>query len=361
MKNFIYSGLILSGLLVYGCRQMPEQPDNSKIKLNLPSTPFDYSHVPSPSGTLEVYYEDGTLIDNNKATIGRVLFYDKALSFNNSTACASCHFQENGFSDTKATSVGFDGISTMRNSMPIGNLFNNIGTGYFWDTRSADIEDMVFRPIEDHIEMGFENIALITEKLSNLPYYKELFKKAYGDETITTDRMRESLGQFLFSIVNVNSKFDKGQRTNFSNFSFDEKDGMNLFVENGCSSCHFINSNFSPDGAKREKMANIGLDERDKDIGNNHQYRIPDLRNVAITGPYMHDGRFTSLNQVISHYGAGVKANPYLSEELKTDKKPKVPTSNYFGESQNNIVVFMQTLTDEFTTTNVRFSNPFSK
>lgn len=358
MKKIILSGILLTGLII-GCRQMPEQPNNNAIQLNLPAQAFDYSHISTPSGVTEVYYEDGTIINNDKATVGRVLFYDKALSYNNSTACASCHLQQNGFSDISKFSVGFNGQATKRNSMPISNLINNKGVGYFWDTRSPDIEDMVFRPIQDHIEMGFENIAVITEKISNLPYYKNLFKKAYGDENITTDRMRESLGQFLFSIVNINSKFDRGQKNNFNEFTSDEKDGMNLFIENGCSSCHFINKTFSPDGATRERMANIGLDLVDQDPGKNHHYRIPDLRNVALTSPYMHDGRFTTLNQVVTHYGANVQPNAYLSEELKSDKKPKVPSSNYFGESQSNIVNFLRTLTDEYTTTNERFSSPF--
>ncbi|MCC6818641.1 MAG: cytochrome-c peroxidase [Bacteroidia bacterium] len=357
MKKIILSGAILAGLII-GCRQLPTQPDNSIIEPMLPAVAFDYAHINSPYGKLSLYYEDSTLIDSKKATIGRVLFYDKALSHNNSTSCASCHIQANGFADVTAFSVGFNGQPTKRNSLSISNLFDVRKTGYFWDTRESKIEEMVFKPIEDHIEMGFENISLITEKISNLPYYKKLFKDCYGDELITQERMRESLGQFLFSIVNANSKFDRGQKNNFADFTTNEKNGMNLFVENGCSECHFIHTSFSPAGAERDKMANIGLDVSDKDKGKEHQYRIPDLRNVANTAPYMHDGRFTTLNQVVNHYGFNVQPNPYLSEELK-NKKPNIPPSNYAGTNNSDIANFLKTLNDDFTTVNERYSNPF--
>lgn len=357
--NKLFAASIISIGLIISCRQLPEQPDLSKIKLDLPSTPYEYNMISTPFGKKPVFYEDSSLIDNKKATIGRVLFYDKALSFNNSTACASCHFQANGFSDVVAFSAGFDGQATKRNSMPISNLFNNRQAGYFWDIRETKIESMVFAPIEDHIEMGFQNIALITEKIGSLKYYQQLFKDCYGDEKITTDRMRESLGHFLFSIVNTNSKFDIGLKTNFSNFSDIEKDGMELFKTNECDKCHFLSPQFSSEGANREKMANVGLDVVDRDPGKEGEYRIPDLRNVSKTGPYMHDGRFKTLNEVIAHYGFSVQKNPRLAKELK-DKKPEAAQpSNYSGFRQSNIVAFLKTLDDTYSTTDKKFSSPF--
>ncbi len=359
MKKLIFSLALIAALI--GCtRQMPEQPSIGEIKLNLPSVPFDYSSVNTIQGKIPVLYEDGSIINNKKATIGRVLFYDKALSFNNSTACASCHLQEKGFSDVVQFSAGFEGLPTKRNSMPISNLYMNRKAGYFWDTRESKIESMVFAPIQDHIEMGFSQIDLITEKIGNLKYYQQLFKDAYGDEEITTDRMRESMGQFLFSIVNVNSKFDKGIATGFSNFNIAETNGMELFVELECDKCHFLHEDFSLDGSKREKLANIGLEAENRDKGKDGLYRIPDLRNITKTGPYMHDGRFKTLNEVINHYGFGVQNNTHLSDELK-NRPPAHNFDSYTGGKKNDILAFLRTLEDENSLTDPKFSSPFAK
>ncbi len=356
MKKFVFSISLL--VLVIGCtRMLPEQPNVSDIQLNLPETPYEYNYINTPNGKVAVLYEDSSLINNNKATIGRVLFYDKALSFNNSTACASCHIQGNGFSDLNQFSVGFEGKTTKRNSMPISNLFDNRHTGYFWDTRESKIEQMVFAPIQDHIEMGFSQINVITEKLNNLKYYKNLFKTTYGDETISTDRMRECLSQFLYSIVNKNTKFDQGLRTNFSNFSPNETRGMELFKLLECNSCHFLDAKFSPEGAKREKFANVGLDAENIDPGKDGLYRIPDLRNIALTAPYMHDGRFNSLSDVINHYGSGIQKNPNLSDELKEKKTNLI--DSYYGTKRADIIAFLNTLTDQVTTKDAKYSNPF--
>jgi cytochrome c peroxidase len=347
--------------VLIGCtRQMPEQPVIGDIKLSLPSTPHNYNYVSTDQGKVPVLYEDGSLIDNKKATIGRVLFYDKALSFNNSTACASCHIQEKGFSDIKQFSAGFEGLPTKRNSMPISNLYSNRKVGYFWDTRETKIESMVFAPIQDHIEMGFSQIDLITEKIGNLKYYQQLFKDAYGDETITTDRMRESLAQFLFSIVNVNSKFDKGIQSGFSNFNQNEMHGMELFVELECDKCHFLHEDFSMEGSEREKLANIGLEAENRDKGKDGLYRIPDLRNISRTAPYMHDGRFKTLNEVINHYGFGVQNNTHLSDELK-NRPPTHNFDSYTGGKKNDILAFLRTLDDESSLTDPKFSSPFAK
>lgn len=359
MKKIVFS-LSLIAILIGCTRQMPEQPVVGETKLNLPSTPYEYSYVTTDNGQEPVLYEDGSVIDNKKATIGRVLFYDKALSFNNSTACASCHIQEYGFSDVSQFSVGFEGLPTKRNSMPISNLYNTRKVGYFWDTRETKIESMVFAPIQDHIEMGFTRIDVITEKIGNLKYYQKLFKDAYGDETITTDRMRESLGQFLFSIVNKNSKFDKGIKSGFSNFEQNEMRGMELFVELECDKCHFLHEDFSYEGSKRERFANIGLDAQDKDKGKDGQYRIPDLRNISKTAPYMHDGRFKTLSEVINHYGFGVQNNDHLSDELK-NRPPAHNFDSYSGGKKADILAFLRTLDDQSSLHDPKFSSPFEK
>ncbi len=205
--------------------------------------------------------------------------------------------------------------------------------------------------------MGFERIDLIAEKVSNLSYYKELFKKYYGDEEVTSKRIQESLGNFLFSIVSNNSKFDLGIKTNFSNFSPEELRGKALFTNNGCQNCHLLSSMFPSAYGTVNKSGNIGLDAADIDKGNNGSYKIPRLKNVAITGPYMHDGRFKTLDEVLEHYSGNIKNNPNLSANLKVSNAPR--KFNFTEQNKLDLIAFLNTLTDETMITDPKFSTPF--
>ncbi len=347
----------------YNCSKTFPITDVSTIELNLPVQPDNYAVASTPSGNKAVLFEDTTVLNNNKATIGRVLFYDKALSLHNNVACASCHLQQNAFSDIVAFSDGFDGLKTERNAMPIINLFEERKIGYFWDIRETKIENMVLKPVENHIEMGFEKSEFIPEKLNHLPYYKALFKKAYGDENATTKRVQESLSQFLFSIVSNNTKFDKGLKQNFTNFTQEEYNGKNLFVQNGCNNCHLVTPS-SPSfpssygQSASNTMGNNGLDLKDADKGKKGGFKIPRMKNVAITGPYMHDGRFKTLEEVIDHYSTGIKNNPTLSTSLKSfNNLPK--QFNFTDKQKKELIAFLNTLTDEAMLTDPKFSSPF--
>jgi cytochrome c peroxidase len=358
MKKLLLSFLLLTGLLLisFNCTKIPLQPDLNNIKLNLPKQAFDYSTLQTITGTKTLRYEDSSIINSKMATIGRVLFYDKALSINNTIACASCHSQKNGFSDNVSFSKGFSGGITSRNSMNISNLFESRKAGYFWDGRESKIENMVFAPIANHIEMGFDRLDLITEKVGNLPYYKPLFRDCYGDENVTDKRMRESLAQFLFSLVSYDSKFDRGLK-NHSIFTSEELDGFYVFIDN-CMSCHHLtddqNLSWYRDTAQYE---NIGLDNVDADEGRNGLYKIPNLRNVSKTAPYMHDGRFKTLTEVINHYRNGIKANKNLSEKFGGDKGPwPIYLSDY---DVDNLLLFLKTLDDNVLLNDSKFSTPF--
>jgi cytochrome c peroxidase len=366
-KIIIPSFIILILAISFNCSKNISSPDQTKVKFELPETPYAYNISQTPAGIKSNFYEDNTLINNNKATIGRVLFYDKALSINNTVACANCHLQNVGFADVTAFSVGFEEKNTVRNSIGINNLFDERNIGYFWDLRETKIEDMVLKPIANHIEMGFERIDLIAEKVSNLTYYKELFKKYYGDEAVTSKRIQESLGNFLFSIVSNNSKFDIGVQTNFANFTNQEKNGKTLFVNNGCNNCHMISSSFptgygSGGGSNNgglNKTGNIGLDVVDMDKGNNGAYKIPRLKNVAKTAPYMHDGRFNTLAEVLDHYSTDIKSNPSLSANLKVIGTNNPKKFNFSEQNKLDLIAFLNTLTDETLCTDPKFSNPF--
>ena len=362
MKKFSLICLTLLSIFIsYNCKQSIVQPNLGDIELNLPDQVYDYHilNIRSFGGGIyhdDLKYEDGSAINNYKATIGRVLFYDKALSINNSIACASCHLQQNAFADNKALSQGFEEKPTLRNSMGICNLIEEANIGYFWDSRETKIESMVFAPIANHIEMGFERIDLITEKIKQLPYYKQLFRNCYGDEQITADRMRESLGHFLFSIASGKNKFDQGVSSSFSNFTAQEIRGKELFVDNNCARCHLLSTSF-PSAYYGLKYANIGLDEKDADKGLDGVYKIPRLKNIGKTAPYMHDGRFKTLDEVLEHYSHNIQNNPNITFPL-TDAGGPVRL-NFSDSEKADLVAFLKTLDDNVMTTDVKFSSPF--
>lgn len=361
MKKLILGSLATIAIFIsYNCRKALITPDPSSIKLNLPAQPYRYSAVQDNQGSHDVYYENGSVINDYKATIGRVLFYDKALSLNNSVACASCHLQANAFADVTPLSKGFEEKLTLRNSMTIINLKeeSDNSIGYFWDGREQRIESMVFAPIANHVEMGFDRLDLIAEKIGKLAYYKPLFKACYGDEHVTQERMREDLGQFLFSIVNGPTRFDYGADHNFMNFTPSEISGKNLFMDHNCNRCHLLSTSF-PSGYYMSGYANTGLDLADKDHGNNGVYKIPRLRNVSKTGPYMHDGRFKTLEEVLEHYSNNIQPNPNLSSFLMDFNTGKPVKMGFTDDNKKDLIAFLKTLDDSYVTSDPKFSSPF--
>lgn len=365
-KYLILTSFLFALILIYSCKKSNEKSNlNSKIILNLPDVPYDYNLVIHNNNTKNnVLYEDGSPINNKMATIGRVLFYDKALSINNSISCASCHIQENAFADVKSLSKGFNEKNTIRNSMSIANLSDDIGIGYFWDTRQKKIENMVFEPISNHIEMGFTRIDLLANKLSNLNYYQELFKDCYGTEEITEEKLRKCLSSFLFSIVSSNSKFDDVIGRRIGKFTEEEENGFKLFTKSGCNLCHKISS-FTTSyygSSLNNSIANIGLETSNVDKGINGKYKVPKLFNISRTGPYMHDGRFKTLEQVIDHYSNGIKDNKFLSDNLKAlNKNGKFESKkfNFSEQDKKDLVSFLKTLDDVVMLNDVKFSSPF--
>ena len=315
-------------------------------------------------------------IKNEIATLGRVLFYDTKLSINNTTACGSCHLQAKAFSDATAGSAGFKGISTTRNSMAIANpmLTQNL----FWDTRTKSLQQMVLQPVQNHIEMGMEDLNFLATKLQKTAYYPNLFKKAFGDspmkslgEGVTPNGINIALMQFLTSMVSHNSKFDVGAKTKFSNFNELETMGKALFHSEklSCAKCH-TGANFSladentPDNpyggsSGTEGTANIGLNMVYQDNGRgNGKFKIPSLRNVELTAPYMHDGRFNSLEEVVEHYNKGIQAHPGLDANLK-DSKGQPKRLDLTNLEKTALIAFLKTLTDNTYTTDVKYSDPF--
>jgi len=351
-----------------------DDPVISSQILNLPATSFNYANIQFPGFFLnnDLRNEDNTPNNNPitdaGATLGRVLFYDNKLSANNTVSCASCHIQANGFSDPATLSVGFEGGLTGRNSMGLSNAKFYDNGRFFWDERAETLEDQVLMPIQDAVEMGLTLDELVS-KVAAEEYYQVLFTQAFGDDIVTTQRISFALAQFVRSMVSYESKYDEGlaqtnnPQANFPNFTTSESIGKNLFFSNRtrCSDCHDTNA-FVGDQAR-----NNGLDAILTDLGvggvtgNNNdrgEFKTGSLRNIALTAPYMHDGRFATLGDVIDHYDNGVQNSNDLDNRLRVGGG-QVRRLNLNPTEKQALIDFLLTLTDNNFITDVKYSNPF--
>ncbi|HEX4877689.1 MAG TPA: cytochrome c peroxidase, partial [Chitinophagaceae bacterium] len=319
----IFSGLVTT-LFFISCKKdnnTSNPTDPVAAVLNLPSTPFNYAsqalpaYLTTPPVQGQVNTPTTNPITDNGATLGRVLFYDKNLSVNNTISCASCHKQTNAFSDPVAKSQGFNGGLTGRNSMSLVFAAYYPNGRFFWDQRAATLEDQALMPIQDLVEMGMTLPALET-KLRSLAYYPPLFQKAFGSTDINNDKIAKAISQFVRSIVSYQSKYDAGRSAfppgplppnpAFTNFTAQENRGMQIFLSpaGGCVPCHGTETFTAP----QEKNNGLDLTTIDRGFGavvNNTNldatFKVTSLRNVELTPPYMHDGRFNTLEEVVEH------------------------------------------------------------
>lgn len=302
-------------------------------------------------------------ITNDGATLGRVLFYDRKLSRNNAISCGSCHLQSKGFSDPNQFSTGFEGGMTGRTSMAIENT--RFSFRYFWDQRALYIEEQVLMPIQNHIEMGM-SLSELVEKLQAVDYYPSLFEKAFGTSDITSDKISNALGQFVQSLTTYRSKYDLGKQNGFVDYTGLETDGMNLFFSGAinCNHCH-TTANFYDNQALSNGLDSIYSDNGrgiiTGDSADDGQFKVPSLRNIEVTAPYMHDGRFSTLEQVVEHYNSGIKQHRNLDDRLTTTGLTGGPPKRYYmtAYQKASVVAFLKTLTDQSFLTDVRFSDPF--
>ena len=290
------------------------------------------------------------------ATLGRVLFYDVRLSINNTVACGSCHLQRFGFADTAQASRGFNGGVTARHAMALGNARFYRRARFFWDERAATLEDQVLQPIQNSIEMGM-TLPALTTKLSATSFYAPLFTAAFGSSEVTSDRIARALAQFVRSLVTANSRFDQSMGGG-APLTPQEQQGLNLFNGRaGCARCHGTAANVSDD------IHNTGLDATITDAGaGGGRFKAPSLRNVGVRGRFMHDGRFTSLEQVIDFYDNGVQNNPQLDGRLQANGPGAGGGVQRLGLNAGEraaLVAFLNSLTDSAFLTEVKFSNPF--
>jgi cytochrome c peroxidase len=283
------------------------------------------------------------------------LFYDTRLSVNDRIACASCHHQALGFGDTVRFSRGVAG-HTSRRTMGLANArFYQLGH-FFWDERAATLEDQILRPIQDQVEMGMtlDDLAL---KLSLTSYYPPLFQAAFGSPNVTSDRISLAVAQFVRSMVSSRSRFDlafdAAGAFDPSKLTPEEGAGQQLFTVSGCAACHATNA------VVTDAPHNTGLDATITDQGaGGGRFKAPSLRNIAIRPPYMHDGRFQTLEEVVEFYDSGVQPVPGLDSRLRTAQGPK--RLNLTAAQRASIVAYLRTLTDTSFLTDPRFSSPFA-
>jgi cytochrome c peroxidase len=352
-------------------------PNTAENALRLPALAFNYAAPLLPPNFLvpPIVNQDNTpasnVVTDAGASLGRVLFYDKRLSTNRAIACASCHQQAHGFSDPRRFSDGFNGGVTSRNSMGLTQARYYPRGHFFWDERAATLEDQVLQPIQNAVEMGMTLPALVN-RLSVEPFYTNLFAQAFGSADITAERLSRALAQFVRTIISTRSKYDRGIPVGFSNFTAQESLGRQVFLGQvgtaTCAACHGTD-NFVPNN-----LFNNGLENpyRDKGVGaltglaqDEGRFKVPSLRNIELTAPYMHDGRFATLEEVVEFYNSGVVNHPNLSPPLRVPTPPGAPPGpprrlNLTAEQKAALVAFLKTLTDPATATDPRFSDPFN-
>ena len=343
---------------------------------------FNYETQNIPSYITKDNTPETNQINNEITTLGRVLFYDKNLSENNTIACASCHQQAFAFSDPLTSSVGLNGGNTGRHSMRLVNSRFSNEEKFFWDERATSLENQVTQPIQDHIEMGFSgtngdpDFNELIAKLSAIDYYQTLFDFAYGNSTIDEDKIQRALSQFIRSIQSFDSKFDEGfvQSPNlnapFPNYTPQENLGKQLFLNPppnggaGCAGCHAPPEfDIDPNTLNNGVIGVIGS-TTEVDLTNTRSPSLRDLVNPdgSLNGPLMHDGSMTSLLQVINHYNS-IPNNP---ANINLDNRLQRPGNqtqqlNLTINEKSALEAFLKTLSGSDIYTNEKWSDPFDE
>ena len=351
-----FSGLLMlvATLGLQGC-----QPDGNEVP---PPAATAYPWQ-TPRGFVQPTFPPDNPMTIEGVMLGRRLFYDKRLSDDNTQSCASCHLQDAGFSDPERFSTGIDGIQGSRNAMALVNLAWQ--DFLFWDGRENSLESQAIQPVIDPIEMH-TTWPEVEAKLRADPLYPALFKKAFGSDQISQDRITKALAQFERSLVSANSKFDRwfrGEET----FTAQELEGYTLFnSERGdCFHCHgdlntgltfgaFGNVQFSNNGLDSTLVPGSGYERVTGNPADRAKFKIPTLRNVEYTAPFMHDGRFATLRQVIEHYNFGGHPSATLDPNMKAAGIGR----NWSLEEKDALLAFMLTLSDPVFLTDTSFADP---
>lgn len=367
----IFSGLAMAFLLlVSACRENPSIVCTDCIEAQPIQATFDPSPMELPIPDYFPPLPTDALLTKSGVALGRRLFYDPILSRDSSQSCASCHRQDLAFSDGLAKSVGIRGEAVKRNAMALYNL-GYITQGFFWDGSVSTLPAQALLPVEDHRELD-NSWEVVEERLRQHPNYPKWFRQAFGiefAEEINRELAVEAIAQFELSLLSYQSRYDSVVYLNADFFTEEELRGEELFfiefdledgvTHPGCSHCHnqplFGNTLFANNGldevASLDDFPDLGLGAVTGKRADNGKFRAPSLRNIALTAPYMHDGRFATLEEVLEHYQGG--GHGAINEDANIQPFELSP------EDQKALIAFMQTLTDYAFLQDTSLANPF--
>ncbi|GAB4440796.1 MAG: cytochrome c peroxidase [Turneriella sp.] len=307
-------------------------------------------------------------LNKEAVELGRFLFYDPLLSADSSIRCASCHIQKYSFSDPRQFSEGVYGRKGRRNSMHLVNLVAD--RRFFWDGRAASLEEQVLMPISDAQEMDLP-LGEALARLTKHPLYPDLFERAYGNREITKEKLADALAQFVRSIISYSSADDylrawEDRRLTWSEVPSFARKLWPLYKKSfgimNCGPCHAVAL-----AAGQNSFDDIGLDKNPQDMGyfvvtgnalDKGKFKIPVLRNISVTAPYMHDGRFKTLKEVIEHYRSGMHRRPNTSPQYLT-QEGKFITESLTDEQVKTLTESMELNFDGKVLTEEKYSDPF--
>lgn len=366
-----YKKIKISALFVLACVAFQACNKDEEAETNVNGVQYDGTAYHLNVGD----FEQPQIALDNKLTVqgvklGRMLFYEKRLSKDGSMSCASCHRQEHAFSDTSLLSIGVRGKTGNRQAMAVFNMAWNTNE-FFWDGRAHLLRDQSLKPIQDSLEMD-ESLENVVAKLNADPMYKDQFMRAFGSSEINPAKMALAMEQFMNTIVSVESKYDRYLRGTATLDSNEERGRYLFFAEYNpsfpnlsgadCQHCHsgrnfendkYLNNALDSD-AEMQDNGRMAVTNNASDKG---KFKVPSLRNVEVTQPYMHDGRFNTLEEVVEHYNTGLKNSSTIDPTLV------YPLNNggllLTNEDKRDLVAFLKTLTDEVMLTNPEFSDPF--
>jgi len=352
--------LFVMAVIISACNQ-----DSDIDSVVYDDTPYNLNYGPFPPPSAST----ATMLTAQKIALGRMLFYEKKLSSNLTQACADCHRQEHAFTDTARFSVGAEGDLGGRQAMAIFNMAWH-SNGFFWDGRSTQLHNQATQPIQNPIEMN-ETISSVIAKLSANQIYKDQFIRAFGDDVITEARLGEAMEQFMFTFISNDSKYDR-HLAGTATLTASEERGRQLFFaeyneffpnESGadCAHCHsgitFENDQYMNNGLDAE----ANFDDLGRFVVTNNppdraRFKVTSLRNIEMTPPYMHDGRFQTLEEVVEHYNTGIEQSSTLDPALNATTATGLMLDT---QEKADLVAFLKTLTDETYLNNQAFTSPF--
>ncbi len=349
MNNFRYILIAFGVFAMLSCE--PEQT----------TTPYNFQ---TPVGFIQPNIPANNPMTVEGVELGRKLFYDPIISKDNMQSCADCHVQSFGFTDDGLQySVGVDGNPGNRNSMAIINLA--WGSSFFWDGRAQTLEDQVFGPVVNPLEMNI-SWPEVEQKLNANDTYRVLFKEAFNIDHIDSVHVSKAIAQFMRTMVSGNSKYDKFVREEVS-LTTSELNGLNIYnTERGdCFHCHTLSNGLATDNMFRNNaldddasMVDMGRMDVTGLATDKGKFKVPTLRNIELTAPYMHDGRFATLEEVVDHYDQGGVESSTVDPLMKHTANSASPGLNLTLQEKTDLVNFLKTLTDQDFINNGAFAHP---